>query len=163
MEGSGRHRRKGMLVARSDSISSGRRLFYGGSHGDSHNQPRLSYDKERLSVGASSKKRSSSRPSKSHCLPFQPRLRVDVVVVAGTVKLPANLGLNGEYSPGGSPVSSFPFGSLTGAGPGLANWSARGLQPPSVLTSRVALAVTEVQDWWREQLVSADASDDDSH
>ena len=55
-----------MLVARSDSITSvsGRRLYYGGSHGDGHNQPRMSYDKERLGIGASSKKRSSSRPSK---------------------------------------------------------------------------------------------------
>lgn len=65
IEGSGRHRRKGMLVARSDSINSagGRRLFYGSTHGgDGHNQSRGNYDKERLGIGSSSKKR-ASRPS----------------------------------------------------------------------------------------------------
>lgn len=59
---------------------------------------------------------------------------------------------------------NFPY--QNGAG---STWSSRGaghplpaLAPPSALAVRVASAVSEIQDWWREQLISGDLSDDDS-
>ena len=65
-EGSGKHRRKGMLVTRSDSISSvtGRRLFYAPSHDrEGHPAQRTSYDKERLGVSSNPNKKRPSRQS----------------------------------------------------------------------------------------------------
>jgi hypothetical protein len=67
-EGSGKHRRKGMLVTRSDSINSvsGRRLFYAPCHGaDGISQQRSTYDKERLGVSSNPKKRPSRQSNKN--------------------------------------------------------------------------------------------------
>lgn len=66
----------------------------------------------------------------------------------------------------GQYVLVFPYSSIGGGAS--SNWSSRGpghplppLAPPSALAVRVASAVTEVQDWWRDQLASLDDSDDD--
>ena len=81
--------------------------------------------------------------------------------------MPPNVGHNGECSPGTSPVTNFPFPTW-GGGPASA-WAGKGLShglqalnPPSAMASRVTSAVSDIQDWWREQLGSADGSDDDS-
>jgi hypothetical protein len=72
-EGSGKHRRKGMLVTRSDSINSvsGRRLFYAPCHGgDGISQQRSTYDKERLGVSSNPKKRPSRQSIQKHLFGF---------------------------------------------------------------------------------------------
>ncbi|XP_046463268.1 sodium leak channel non-selective protein-like isoform X3 [Daphnia pulex] len=159
-EGSGKHRRKGMLVTRSDSINSvsGRRLFYAPCHGaDGISQQRSTYDKERLGVSSNPKKR-PSRQSTGKGIP------------SSSFSHSA-----GECSPGASPTCPttggqhglvFPYSSIGGGAS--SNWSSRGsghplppLAPPSALAVRVASAVTEVQDWWRDQLASPDGSDED--
>lgn len=67
---------------------------------------------------------------------------------------------------GGQHGLVFPYSSIGGGAS--SNWSSRGsghplppLAPPSALAVRVASAVTEVQDWWRDQLASPDGSDED--
>lgn len=75
-EGSGKHRRKGMLVTRSDSINSvsGRRLFYAPCHGaDGISQQRSTYDKERLGVSSNPKKRPSRQSNKNLFVYWQVR------------------------------------------------------------------------------------------
>ena len=61
----------------------------------------------------------------------------------------------------------FPFPSI-GVG-GVVSWQNRSmvhpvasLNPPSALSTRVASAVTEIQDWWRDQLIASDDSDEES-
>lgn len=66
-----------------------------------------------------------------------------------------------------SPVTSFPFPSMAGGGH-ISSWGGKGpahglaFNPPSAIASRVSSAVSEVQDWWRDQLNVFDGSDDDS-
>lgn len=80
----------------------------------------------------------------------------------------------GDVSPGASPVSVgphgiFPFPSLGGGA--TSTWTSKAsghptlpaLTPPSAMAVRVASAVSEVQDWWRDQVMSADGSEDESH
>ena len=90
----------------------------------------------------------------------------------GTGKQGSALSYPSECSPGTSPVSGgqhgiiFPFPSAAGIS---SNWSSKGsnhplstLAPPSALAVKVSSAVSEVQDWWRDQLIVVDASDDES-